>query len=89
MSINLGDRWSWWCVRKSDPVKTFPVFRGHHFDSVPRTTVQKRAVRAFADALLATNAEIWVNFDAAEGWVIFVGHPEHTRLDGTILDAGR
>jgi len=70
-------------------VETFPILGGNHFDSVPGTTIQESAVRTFADALLATNAEIRINLNAAEGWVIFVGHPEHTRLDGTILDTGR
>jgi hypothetical protein len=86
---SLADRRSWRCVGKSDPVKAFPILGGNHFDSVPRTTIQEGAIRSFADALLATNAEIGINFDAPEGWVIFVGHPEHTRLNGAILDAGR
>jgi hypothetical protein len=89
ISIKLAGRWSGRRVGKSDSVKTFPVFRRHHLDRIPRTTVEKRPVRAFTDALLTTDAEIWVNFDASEGWVIFVGHPEHTRLNGTILDTGR
>jgi hypothetical protein len=70
-------------------MEAFPVFRGYHFDGVPGTAVEKRAVGTFADALLTTNAEIRINLDAPEGWVIFIGHPEHTRLDGTILDTGR
>ncbi len=79
---------SWRCVRKGDTVKAFPVFRRYHLDRVPWTTVEKRAVGTFANALLATNAEIRINFNATEGWVIFVGHPKHTRLDRTILDTG-
>ncbi len=65
----------------------FPVVGRHHFDSVPRAAVEKRALRPFADALLTTDAEFGVNFDATERRVIFVGNPEHARLNRAILDA--
>ena len=67
-------------------MKPFPVFCRHHFNCVPRTTVQESAVRTFADALLTADAEIRIDFNAAEWWMVFIRHPEHTGLDGTILD---
>ena len=70
-------------------MKTFPILGWNHLDGVPGTAVEKRPVGAFANALLATNAQIRINFYAPERWVIFVRHPKHTRLDRTIFDTGR
>lgn len=64
-----------------------PIFSGNHFNRIPGTTVEEGAIRAFADALLTTDAEIGIDFDAAEWCVIFIGHPEHARFDWTVLDA--
>ena len=66
-----------------------PIIGGDHFDRVPGTAVKKCAIRSFADALLAPDAEIRVYFNASEWRMIFVGHPEHARFDGAVLNAGR
>ena len=66
-----------------------PIVRGHHLDGVPGTAVQKRAIRSFADAFLATNAKIRIDLDASEWGMIFVRHPEHAGFDRAILDASR
>ena len=68
---------------------SFPVVGRHHFDCIPRAAIEKSAVRSFADALLAADAKIWIDFDAAERWMVLVGYPEHACFDGTILDARR
>jgi hypothetical protein len=47
-------------------VKTFPIFRWDHFNSVPWATIEKGAIRPFAYALLATDAQIGIDFDASE-----------------------
>src|SRR5947209_16235286 len=75
-------------VRQGDAVHGLPVFGRDHLDCVPGAAVEERAVGAFADALLAADAEVRVNLDATEGRVLVVGHPEHAGLDGTIFDAG-
>lgn len=67
----------------------FPVVGWYHLNSIPGTAVQERAVRSFADALLAANAEIWIDLDTAERRVIFVGDPKHTGFNRAVLDAGR
>ena len=67
----------------------FPIIRRNHFDRIPRAAVEEGAVRAFAGALLTTNAEIRIDFDTAKGRMIFVGHPEHASFDRTVLDARR
>lgn len=67
----------------------FPVVGGHHLDRIPGAAVEKGAVRAFAGALLATDAKIRVHFDTAEGWVVFVRHPEHACFDRTVFNASR
>ena len=64
-----------------------PIVGGHHFDRIPGTTVEKGAVRTFADALLAADTQIRINFNSSERWVILVRHPEHAGFDRTILDA--
>ena len=66
----------------------FPIIRRNHFDRIPRAAVEEGAVRAFAGALLTTNAEIRIDFDTAKGRMIFVGHPEHAGFDGAVFDAG-
>lgn len=76
-------------IGKGNPVYCFPVVGRHHLDRIPGTAIEKRAIGTLADALLATNAKVRINFDAAERWMIFVGNPEHAGFDGTILDAGR
>src|SRR5437870_693379 len=58
-----------------------------HLDRVPRTTVEEGAVRPFAHALLTADAEHGIHFDAAEGQMIFVGHPVHAIGHGTVRHA--
>jgi hypothetical protein len=70
-------------------VDSFPVVGRNHFNRIPGTAVEKSAIRSLADAFLATDAEIWIDFDAAERRVIFIGHPEHACFNRAILDAGR
>ena len=67
----------------------FPIIRRNHFNRIPRTAVEEGAVRTFARALLATNAKVGIDFDAAEGWVIFVRDPKHAGFDWAVFDAGR
>ncbi len=87
--IRLGRRRSRGKVRQRNPVHGFPIIGGDHLNGVPRAAIQKSAVRALADAFLAADAEVRIDLDAPEWRVIFVGHPEHTRFNWTILDAGR
>ena len=70
-------------------MQSFPVVSRYHFDSIPRTTIQESTVRSFARALLTTNAQVRVDFDASKWWVILIWHPKHTRFDRTVLDACR
>jgi len=63
-----------------------PIVGWHHLDCVPWTTIEKRAVRAFARTFLAAYAEIRVDFNSAKRWMVLVGHPEHAGLNRTILD---
>ena len=81
-------RWRWQ-IGKSNPVNRFPVVSRHHLNRIPGTPIKKRAVRSFANAFLAADAEIWINFDAAEWRMILVRNPEHTRFNRAILDARR
>jgi hypothetical protein len=76
-------------VRQRNSVDGFPVISWHHFDGVPRATIKEGAIRSLAGALLATDAEIWINFDSPEWRVILVWYPEHTRFDWAIFNAGR
>jgi hypothetical protein len=66
-----------------------PVIGWHHFDRVPGTAIEECAVWSFADALLAANAKVWINFNASERRMILIGDPKHARFDRAILDAGR
>src|ERR1700722_15627510 len=59
-----------------------------HCDGVPRAAVKKAAVRPFAQALLAADAEDGIDGDAAEWWIILVGPPEHAVFDRTVFHAG-
>ena len=67
----------------------FPIVSGNHFNSVPRATVKESAVWSFTDAFLTPDAEVRINFDAAKGRMIFIGHPEHAGFNRTILDTRR
>ena len=66
----------------------FDFFGGDHFDGVPGAAVEERAVGAFGGTLLAPDAELRINFDAAEGWVVLIGDPVHAVGDGAIGHAG-
>lgn len=68
---------------------SLPVVSRHHLDGVPGTAVQKRAIRSFADAFLATDAKIWIDLDASEWRMVLVRHPEHAGFNGAIFDASR
>ncbi len=70
-------------------MQRFPIVGRHHFYCIPGTAIKKCAIRSFADAFLAADAEIGIYFDAAEWWMILVGYPEHARFDRAILDACR
>ena len=67
----------------------FPVVGRHHLDRIPRTAIEKRAVRTFARALLTTDAEIRIDFDSSEWRMVFIRHPEHAGFDRTVLDTCR
>jgi len=67
----------------------FPIIGRHHLDCIPRASIEERAIRSFADALLATDAEIGIDFDSSKRRVIFVWNPEHAGFDRTVFDARR
>src|ERR1700691_2140528 len=66
----------------------FHFFDGDHFDGVPRAAVQEGAVRPFADALLAADAQHGIHLDVAEGRMILVGDPIHAVGHRAIRHAG-
>lgn len=76
-------------IRECNAVHRFPVVRRHHLNRIPGTSIEKSSIRSFANAFLAADAEIGIDFDAAKRRVIFVRHPEHTSFDRAILDTGR
>src|SRR5437660_9015842 len=76
----------WWQIRQTDPVHCLPIISRNHFDRIPRAAIEKCSIRAFADALLTTNAEIRIDFDAAERRVIRIRHPEHASFDRAVFD---
>ena len=67
----------------------FPVFRGYHLYGIPGATIEERTVRPFTGAFLAPDAEVGIDLDTTERGMILVRNPEHTSLNGTVLDAGR
>src|SRR6185295_18283789 len=67
----------------------FPVIRGNHLDRIPGTPIEKRPIRAFTRALLATNAKIRIDFDSSKRRMVFIRHPEHAGFNRAILDTGR
>src|SRR6266850_995139 len=67
----------------------FNFDRVHHDDGVPRTAIEKAAVRALAQTFLAADAKNRDNLDAAKRRTVLVRHPEHAVLDRAVLDAGR
>ena len=66
----------------------FDFFGGEHFDGVPGAAVEEGAVGAFGGTLLTADAELGIDFDAAEGRVVLIGDPVHAVGDGAIGDAG-
>lgn len=85
----LNSRWWRRQVGERNAVHRFPVVGRHHFNCVPGTPIKESAIRSFADAFLAADTEIRIDFDAAKWRVIFIGYPEHARFNRAILDAGR
>jgi len=67
----------------------FHFRRIHHNDGVPRTAIQKAAVRSFADTLLTTDTQNWIHLDAAERRMVFVRNPEHAIFHRAVFNAGR
>ena len=67
----------------------FPIVSRHHLDCVPRTAIEKRAVRTFAGALLTSDAQVRIYFDSPKWRMIFIRHPEHTGFDRTVFDTRR
>src|SRR5215471_1512376 len=68
----------------------FLHFRGvDHSNGIPGAAIEEAAVWAFADALLASDAKDGVDLNAAKGWMVLIGHPEHAVFDRAVLDAGR
>jgi len=61
----------------------------HHHDGIPRTPIQEAPVRPLAQALLAPNAQDWINLDAPKRWIVLVRHPEHAIFHRTVLHACR
>lgn len=59
----------------------------NHGDGIPGAAVEEAAVRAFAQAFLATNTKNRIDRDAAEGRAVFVRNPEHAVFHWTILHA--
>src|SRR6185295_2893775 len=86
MWFQVGVRWLWIQREASAP---FPFGGVHHRYSIPGATFQEGAVGAFAGAELAADAQIRIDFDTAVRVVILIRDPEHARIDGTVLDAGR
>lgn len=68
---------------------SFPVVSWNHLNCVPGTSVQERAVWPFTNTLLTTDAEIRIDFNPSERWVVFIGNPKHASFNRTILDARR
>ena len=73
-------------IGKRDAVHSLPIVRRHHLYRIPRTTIKKRAVRALAGALLATDAKVRIDFDSSKRRMIFIGYPEHACFNRAILD---
>jgi len=76
-------------IRELRPQPGFHFFDGDHFDGVPRATIQKTSVGAFAGTLFAANAELGVNLDTAEGRMLFVHDPIHAVCNRAVRNAGR
>ena len=68
---------------------SFPVVSRHHLDRVPRTAIKKRPIGTFAGTFLTTDAEVRIDLDTSKRRVVFIRHPEHARLDRTLLNARR
>ena len=76
-------------LNRHRPDFLFHFNRIDHGDGVPGAAVEEAAVGAFAQALLASDAENRIDCDAAERRIVFVGHPEHAVFDRAVLHAGR
>src|ERR1700757_1317911 len=60
-----------------------------HDDSVPRAAVEESSLRTFTEALLTSDAEKRVYFDAAVRRMIVIRYPKHAIFHRAVLDAGR
>ena len=76
-------------LNRHNPDFFFDVGGFDHGDGVPGAAIEETAFGAFADAFLAADTEDRIDLDAAEGWMVFVGDPEHAVFDGAIFHAGR
>src|SRR5207244_211831 len=60
-----------------------------HLDCIPRTAVEETAIGTLACALLAADAKVRIDLDAAKGWMLLIGNPIHAVGDRAIRDARR
>ncbi len=70
-------------------MECFPIVGGYHLDRVPRTAIEKSAIRSFADTFLTADTEVGINFDAAKGRMVLIRDPKHAGFYRAVLDAGR
>ena len=73
---------------KLDAEVCFDFVGRDHLDGVPWAAIEEGAVGALARALLAPDAKLGVDFDAAEGRVVLVLDPVHAIFDGAVGHAG-
>jgi len=58
----------------------------HHDNRVPRAAIEETAVRTFAQALLATDAQNRIHLNTAERRMVLVRHPKHAVFHGAVFD---
>ena len=61
----------------------------NHVNGVPRAAFKERAVRAFAGAQLASDAQQGIDDDAAKRGVVLIRRPIHAICNRAVLDASR
>ena len=68
-------------------MRGLPVTGRDHPNRIPGTAIEKNPVRPLADAFRAPDARGLIHFNAAEGRMVCIRHPEHAHIDRTINDA--
>jgi len=75
-------------LERQRPICALELRQGNHINRIPRATLEKRAIRPFAGAEFASDAQQGIDDDATERGMVLVRRPIHALGHRTVFNAG-